>query len=63
LVLGHGKQAKDRTFLIGEATIKGPDQAEWKVGDLREGDRVQVEMTAENQMVRMVRVLPAQRAK
>jgi hypothetical protein len=61
LTLRDGEQSSDRTFLIGEATIKGPDRAEWKVGDLREGDRVEVAMTADGRMARVVRVLPAER--
>jgi hypothetical protein len=63
LTLGEGKQARDRDFLILEARIKGPDQAEMKVGDLRPGDRVQVEMTADGRLVRVIRVLPPPRAK
>jgi hypothetical protein len=61
LTLGDGGQARDRTFLIGEATIRGPERAEWKVGDLRAGDRVEVVLTADGRTVRLVRVLPAER--
>jgi hypothetical protein len=63
LTLGDDKQAKDRAFLIGEARITGPDGAEMKVGDLRQGDRVQVEMTADGRIVQEIRVLPAHKAK
>jgi hypothetical protein len=36
----------------------GPAGAEWKVGDLREGDRVEVEVAAGGRIVQEVRVLP-----
>jgi hypothetical protein len=63
LTLGEGKQVKERAFLILVARITGPDGAELKVGDLRQGDRVQVEMTADGRMVQLIRVLPANKAK
>ena len=63
LTLGDGKQAKDRAFLIGEPRITGPDGDEMKVGDLRRGDRVQLKMTADGRMVRVIHLLAAQRAK
>jgi len=63
LTVGEGKQAKDQLFPISEAKIKGTDGAELKVEDLRLGDRVQVEMTADGRLVRVIRVLPASKAK
>jgi hypothetical protein len=63
LTLGEGKQAKDREFLISGARITGLDGEEIKVGDLRQGSRVQVEMTADGQMVQLIRVLPAPKTK
>jgi len=63
LTLGEGKQAKDRAFRIVGARVMGLEGAEMKVGDLREGDRVQVEMTADGQMVQQIRLLPAAKAK
>jgi hypothetical protein len=58
LTMGKGKQTKDRTFKIPEARIVGPTGSEWKVGDLRKGDRVEVELTADGSTVREIRVLP-----
>ena len=58
LTLGEGEQARDRTFLIREARIVGLTGAEWKAGDLREGDRVEVVMAAGDKLVQEVRVLP-----
>jgi hypothetical protein len=58
LTLGEGRRAKDRTFQITEARIEDPTGVELKVGSLRTGDRVQVEMTADSRMVRVIRVLP-----
>lgn len=58
LTVGEGKQARDRTFPIAEARVKGPTGIEWKVGSLRPGDWVQVEMTANGRTVRVIRVLP-----
>jgi hypothetical protein len=63
LTLGEGKQATDREFLIVGARVIGPDGAEMKVGDLHQGDRVQVEMTADGRMVQQIRLLPAAKAK
>ena len=57
LALGESKQARDRAFLMGA------DGAEMKTGDLRQGDRVQVEMTADGRMGQLIRVLPAHKAK
>jgi hypothetical protein len=51
------KEAKDRTFQIQEARIVGLGGSEWKVGDLQEGDRVEVEMAAGGKMVQEVRVV------
>jgi hypothetical protein len=61
LALGDGRQARDRAFLIVEARVRGPGGSEWKVGDLRAGDRVRVELTADGGMVQVIRVLPAAR--
>ena len=58
LTVGEGRQARDRTFPIREARIVGPAGAEWKVGDLREGDRVEVEMAGDGRTAQEVRVLP-----
>jgi hypothetical protein len=58
LTVGEGRQARDRTFPIREARIVGPVGAEWKVGDLREGDRVEVEMAGDGRTAQEVRVLP-----
>jgi len=58
LTMGEGKSATDRTFKIPEARIVGPAGSEWKVGDLREGDRVEVELTLDRKTVQEVRVLP-----
>jgi hypothetical protein len=63
LTLGEGQQAKARTFRIREARIVGPTRTEWKVGDLREGDWVEVEMTRDGQMVQEIRFLPGRRTK
>jgi hypothetical protein len=63
LTLGEGKQATDREFLIVGARFVGPDGAEMKVGDLHQGDRVRVEMTADGLRVQLVQVMPAQKAK
>ncbi len=61
LTLGEGKQAQDRTFDIQGARIVGLAGGEWKVGDLREGDPVEVEMTANGKLVQEIRVLPERR--
>jgi hypothetical protein len=58
LTLGEGRQARDHTFPIREARIVGPGGAEWKVGDLREGDRVEVELAGDGRTAQEVRVLP-----
>jgi hypothetical protein len=58
LTVGEGRQARDRRFPIREARIVGPAGAEWKVGDLREGDRVEVEMAGDGRTAQEVRVLP-----
>jgi hypothetical protein len=63
LAVGEGRQARDRTFPIREARIVGPGGAEWKVGDLREGDRVEVEMAGDGRTVQEVRVLPTRGAR
>ncbi len=58
LTMGTGTEARDKTFLIKEARFVGPWGAEWKVGDLREGDLVEVELSADGKTVLEVRVLP-----
>jgi hypothetical protein len=63
LTVKNGKQVQDRQFLITEARVNGPDGFEMKVGDVRPGDRVQLVMTADGRMVRVIRVLPAPKAK
>jgi hypothetical protein len=54
LTVGEGKEARDMRFDIGEARIVGPDGAEWKGQDLRVGDRVRVQLTADSRMVQQV---------
>jgi hypothetical protein len=58
LTVGEGKEAQDRRFDIGEARIVGPSGNEWKGDDLRIGDRVRVELTADGTLVQQVSVLP-----
>ena len=58
LTPGEGKRLTDRTFRITEARIVGLGGAEWKVGDLRPGDLVEVEMARDGGLVREIRVLP-----
>jgi len=58
LTIGKGKNATDQKFQIPEARIVGPTGSEWKVGDLRNGDRVEVEMTSNGKTVREIRYLP-----
>jgi hypothetical protein len=57
LTVGKGKEARDLRFDIGEARIVGPDGAEWKGQDLRIGDRVRVDLTANGRLVQQVSVL------
>jgi hypothetical protein len=54
LTLGQGKETRDVRFDIGEARIVGPDGAEWKGQDLRVGDRVRVQLTADGRLVQQV---------
>lgn len=63
LTLGEGKNAKDQTFLILEARVVGLSGNEGKVGDLREGDWVEVLMTADGKMVQEIRLLPPPKIK
>ena len=58
LTVGQGKEARDMRFDMGEARIVGPSGAEWKGQDLRLGDRVRVELTADGTLVQQVSVLP-----
>jgi hypothetical protein len=57
LTVGKGKEARDRTCQIQEARIVGLAGAEWKIDDLRAGDRVAVVLTADGKIVQEVRVL------
>jgi hypothetical protein len=61
LTVGSGAKAKDRQFDIGEARIVGLEGDEWKVGDLRKGDRVRVVLAGDGRTVQEVRVLPPHR--
>jgi hypothetical protein len=63
LTLGEGEKVRERVFIIREARIVGPAGAEWKVGDLREGDRVEVEVAAGGRVVQEVRVLRRRNAR
>jgi hypothetical protein len=58
VTLGDGKRLTERSFLITEARVVGLGGAEWKVQDLRRGDRVEVEVVLHSGLVRKVRVLP-----
>ena len=58
LTLGEGNRLTDRTFRITEARVVGQGRAEWKVGDLRPGDLVEVEMARDRRVVQEIRVLP-----
>jgi hypothetical protein len=58
LTVGKGKKARDLRFDMGEARIVGPDGSEWKGQDLRIGDRVRVELTADGTLVQQISVLP-----
>jgi hypothetical protein len=57
LTVGKGKKARHMRFDIGEARIVGPDGNEWKAEDLKNGDRVRVELTADRKLVQQVTVL------
>ncbi len=59
----EGAKDKDRTFKISRARIVGLAGAEWKIGDMREGDQVEVEMTRDGGLVQEVRVVAARRKK
>jgi putative ubiquitin-RnfH superfamily antitoxin RatB of RatAB toxin-antitoxin module len=61
LRVGEGARARDLALDIKEARVVGVAGAEWKVGDLREGDRVEVKLAADGRTAREVRVLPARR--
>jgi hypothetical protein len=63
LSMKASKGTKDRKFRIAEARFVGLDGDEIKVGDLREGNYVEVEMTADNRLVREVRVVKPPRRK
>jgi hypothetical protein len=59
LSLEGGAKPAERTFWISLARIVGPDGDEWKIGDLRKGDRVEVVMAADGKRVQEVRVVKA----
>jgi hypothetical protein len=63
LTLGEGKNAKDQTFPIPGARIVGLSGNEGKVGDLLEGDWVEVLMTADGKTVQEIRLLPPPKIK
>jgi hypothetical protein len=63
LTLEEGKQLTDRSFLIKDARIVGPDRAELKIDDLRKGDRVEVEMAPGGKQVQEIRVVPDKKRK
>jgi hypothetical protein len=63
LTLEEGKQLTDRSFLIKEARIVGPDRAEMKLDDLRKGDSVEVEMAPGGKLVQEIRVVPDKKKK
>jgi hypothetical protein len=63
LAVEEGRRVTDRTFLIIEARIVGRGGAEWKPGDLRQGDLVEVEMARGGKLVQEIRVLPTRRAR
>ncbi len=57
LTVGQGKEARDMRFDIGYARIVGTDGAELKGQDLRIGDQVRVQLTADGKSVQQVSVL------
>ena len=59
LTVEEGRRVTERTFLIIEARLGGLGRAEWKPGDLSQGDLVEVEMAHGGRLVQEVRVLPA----
>jgi hypothetical protein len=63
VTVGKGDEAKDRSLLIKDARFVGPDKSEIKVGDLRKGDLVEIEMTPDGKAVHEVRVLPPKEEK
>jgi hypothetical protein len=63
LVVKQDNQVRSRQFSILDARAKGPTGTEWKIGDLRPGDRVEVELVADGRTVRVIRVLPAQKVR
>jgi hypothetical protein len=58
LTLTEGTRAKEKTFQIQGARVVGLMKAEWKVGDLRMGDWVEVEMAADGRTVQEIRAVP-----
>jgi hypothetical protein len=63
LTLRQDNQVRSRQFSTLEARVKGPTGIEWKIGDLRPGDRVEIELTADGRTVRVIRVLTEQKAR
>jgi hypothetical protein len=57
LISGAGKDARELKFKISGARIVGLAGAEWKIGDLQEGDKVQVKLTPDGKLVQEVRVV------
>jgi hypothetical protein len=53
----EGGGGKDRAFPIARARIIDEGKSEIKIGDLRPGDRVEVEMDAGGKIVNEVRVI------
>ncbi len=63
LTVRQDNQVRSRQFWILDARVKGPTGTEWKIGDLRPGDRVEVELVADGRTVRVIRVLPEQKVR
>jgi hypothetical protein len=57
LTMKDGKKTKDQKFRIADARFVGLAGDEIKIGDLRKGDYVEVEMTRDGRLVREVRVV------
>jgi len=57
LTVTTGDKTRVETFSIQGARIVGPTGSEWKVGDLRKGDKVEVEWTPDGMLVQEVRVV------
>src|SRR5262249_6694241 len=57
LTVDKGKDKCDLRLNMSQARILGPSGGEWKADDLRNGDRVRVELTADLRLVQQIRVL------